>query len=282
MDPGLRRDDDGKTVNMPSLAPSPRLDHDLAKAVEVSKAPAISRAAAVLRLLGKSDSPLGLQSIARELGLVPSTCLYVLRALVAEELVAFDADTKRYALEAGVLTLARAWLRRNRFSDLAQAPLDRLAKDHGATMLGVQIVGLDHIIVVVASQSVESFQLSAQVGSRFPALISATGRCIAAFGGYPGAQLRARFDTLRWDDPPSFVDWQAQVEQTRNQGFAIDDGHYITGVTVLAAPVWKAPGRPSHALVALGLTGALRRGGLIGLENALLAAARTLTDQLGG
>src|ERR1700743_2002402 len=90
-------------------------DRALAATVKESKAPAISRAAAVLRLLGKSDTPLGLQTIARELGLVPSTCLYVLRALVVEELVAFDADTKRYALEAGVLTLARQWLRSNPF-----------------------------------------------------------------------------------------------------------------------------------------------------------------------
>src|SRR3546814_13706360 len=86
-----------------------RLDHDLARVIETSKAPAISRAAAVLRLLGKSNVPLSLQAIARELGLVPSTCLYVLRALVAEEFVAFDADTQRYSLEAGMLTLASDW-----------------------------------------------------------------------------------------------------------------------------------------------------------------------------
>ena len=103
-----------------------RADRALARAVEVSKAPAISRAAAVLRLLGKSDVPLGVHAIARELGLVPSTCLYVLRALVAEELVSFDAATKRYALEAGVLTLARHWLRHNRVSDLLQPVLERL------------------------------------------------------------------------------------------------------------------------------------------------------------
>src|ERR1700761_1382705 len=111
--------------------------------VKKSKAPAISRAAAVLRLLGRSDKPMGVQSIARELHLVPSTCLHVLRALVAEEFVAFDTDTKRYSLEAGVLTLARHWLRRNPFNDLAQPVLDRLALEFEITLLGVQIVGLE-------------------------------------------------------------------------------------------------------------------------------------------
>lgn len=268
-------------MNDPGRRP-PAPDRDLAKAMESSKAPAISRAAAILRLLGKSDAPLGVQAIARELGLVPSTCLYVLRALVAEELVAFDADTKRYSLEAGVLTLARQWLRRNPFNDLAQPALDRIAQGFDVTMLGVQIVGLDHIVVVATSQSGPSFQLSTQIGSRFPALISATGRCIAAFGDYPEAELKARFKTLRWDEPPTFEAWQDQVAQTRLQGFAVDEGNYISGVIVVAAPVWKARGRPSHALVATGIGSALRRAGLPELQQALTAAARTLSNQLSG
>lgn len=271
------------TLNMTTTKARPsRPDRDLAKAMESSKAPAISRAAAVLRLLGKSDTPLGLQTIARELGLVPSTCLYVLRALVAEEFVAFDPDTKRYSLEAGVLTLARHWLRRDRFNDLAQPLLDRVSKDFDVTMLGVHIVGLDHIVVTAVSQASNNFQLSAQIGSRFPALISATGRCIAAFGDHAEAEIDSRFDTLRWDDPPTLDQWKAQVKQTRTQGFAIDEGNYIAGVTVLAAPVWKTRAKLSHALVALGLTSAVKRTGLPALQKALLNAATTLSNQLGG
>lgn len=255
---------------------------ELAKAVKASKAPAISRAAAVLRLLGKSDAPLGLQAIARELGLVPSTCLYVLRALVAEEFVSFDPDTKRYALEAGVLTLARHWLRRDQFNDRAQPFLDRLAPKFNVTMLGVHIVGLEHIIVVASSQAGQTFQVSAQIGSRFPALISATGRLIAAFGDYSESELEKRFRTLRWDDPPSFEEWKAQVAQTRLQGFAIDEGNYISGVTVLAAPVWKTRAKLSHALVAIGIGSALKRNGFAELQDGLVTAGGTLSSQLSG
>jgi DNA-binding IclR family transcriptional regulator len=249
---------------------------------DVIKAPAITRAAAILRLLGKSDRPLPLNQIARELGLVPSTCLYVLRALAAEELVSFDPDTKRYALEAGVLTLARQWLRRNQFSELAQPLLDRIAAEHDVTMLGVQIMGLDHIVAVAVSQAGGNLRLATQVGSRFPALISATGRCIAAFGDYPESTLRDRFEKLRWDEPPSFEEWLEQVAQTRAQGFGVDDGNYIAGVTVLAAPVWKVSGRPSHALVAIGIGSALKRSGLGELQAALLQAAKSLSHQMGG
>lgn len=259
-----------------------RRARDLAKAVEVSKAPAISRAAAVLRLLGKSDTPLGLQAIARELGLVPSTSLYVLRALVAEELVAFDADTKRYSLEAGVLTLARHWLRRNRFNDLAQPALDRISQAFDVTALGVHIVGLDHIVVVAVSQSGNNFQVSAQIGSRFPATISATGRCIAAFGDHSEAELEARFNTLRWDEPPTLQEWKAQVARTREQGFAVDEGNYISGVTVVAAPVWKSRASLSHALVAISIGSERKRARLPALQKAMLTASKMLSNQLCG
>lgn len=247
--------------------------------IKASKAPAIARAAAILRLLGKRGTPMGVQAIARELGLVPSTCLYVLRALAEEELVAFDADTKRYALDAGVLTLARQWLRHDAFHELAQPVLDRIAREFGLTTLGAQLFGLDHIIVTAMSQSGAAFQLSTQVGSRFPALVSATGRCIAAFGGWSDAQLRPRFDKLRWDDAPDWQTWKAQVEEARSSGVAVDAGHYISGVTVAAAPVWKHEGAPTHALVAIGIGSALRED-LPRLKTALLSASRSLSEQL--
>jgi len=254
------------------------------KAVKDSKAPAISRAAAVLRLLGKRDQPLGVQAIAREIGLVPSTCLYVLRALVTEELVAFDPHTKQYSLDAGVLTLARQWLRRDQFNDLVQGPLDRISQEFGLTTLGVQIFGLDHIIVTAMSQSSQNFQLSTQVGSRFPALVSATGRIVAAFGDYPESALRPRFEKLRWEEAPSWEEWKAQVAEARETGIALDTGHYISGVTVVAAPIWKGGRedgkRPSHALVAIGIGAGVRGENLPRLKTALHAAAGSLSQQL--
>jgi DNA-binding IclR family transcriptional regulator len=256
-------------------------DRELAKAVETSKAPAISRAIAVLRLLGKSDMPLGVQAIARELGIGPSTCLYVLRTLIDGELVSFDPATKQYALEAGVLTLARHWLKRNRFTDVAQPVIDQIGRDFDVTVAGMHVVGLEHIIAVAASQSSSNMQVSIQIGSRFPALISVTGRCIAAFCDHSEGDLESRFKALRWDSPPSFDEWKSQVRQTRAQGFAIDNGNYIAGVTLIGAPVWTRD-QLSHTLVALCLGSALKRKGFPKLQKALLSGAQMLSAQLGG
>lgn len=255
--------------------------NDLDGTVKSSKAPAIARAAAILRLLGKARSPLGLQPIARELGLVPSTCLYVLRALVEEGLVGFDPATKRYRLDAGILTLARQYLRSDPFADIVQGSLDKVAREHGMTALGVQISALDHIVALAVSESDGNFSLSTRVGSRFPALISATGRCIAAFGKYEPERLRKRFETLRWANPPGFEQWMKQVEETRRQGYAVDAGHYIAGVFVLAAPVYSTSDEPSHALVAIGLEGAVQATGVDRLGDTLRKEAAQVSARLG-
>ena len=93
----------------------------------------MTRAVAILRLLGRSEESLGVNAIARALRLIPSTCLHILRVLVAEELVTLDPSTKRYRLDAGILTIARSALRRNGFAETVQPELDRLSRHHGVT-----------------------------------------------------------------------------------------------------------------------------------------------------
>ncbi len=256
------------------------IDQALQNNVKSSKAPAIARAAAILRLLGRSEEPLGLQSIARELGLVPSTSLYVLRSLVEEELVSFDPSTKRYTLGAGVLSLARHWLRRDPFASLAQPLINRIAIDHSVTCVAVEISGLERFTAVAVAEGAGNFRLTTEVGSRFPALISATGRCIGAFGGFDRDRLQTRFERLRWDNPPSFQEWIEQVDQTRQRGFAEDSGHYIAGVTVLAAPVFRTEAAPSHALTAIGLSRSIAGHARDEVAADLVSSAATLTRQL--
>lgn len=267
---------------MPRSAPSITPDRTLARSLKASKVPAVSRAAAVMRLLGRADQPMGIHAIARMLDIVPSTCFHILRALTAEELVAFDQDTKRYSLDAGVLTLARHWLRRNRFADIAQPVLDAIADGHGVTAMGVRLVGLDHMTVVALSQSSRPFHLSTQIGSRFPALISATGRCIAAFGSHPREEIEPRFQTLLWDNPPSLDQWREEIEATRAQGYAVDAGHYISGVTIWAAPIFGLGDRMDHAIVAVGIGKIATGPGAKAVGRTLLKGATAVSRQLSG
>lgn len=192
--------------------------------------------------------------MARDLGLVPSTCLHILRVLVDEGLVAFDDHSKRYAVDIGILPIARSAIQRNSFATVIQPMLTGLSTGFGVTAIATQLVDRRHMVVLALSQARQPFRLSVDLGSRFPALISATGRCVAAFGSIDEATLRGWFDRLKWDNPPTFESWQAQLEQTRRDGYGIDRGEYISGVTIVAVPFFDAEGAVSRSMVAIDIT----------------------------
>ena len=247
----------------------------------IRQVPALSRGIAILRLLGRSDTPLGVHAIARALDLVPSTCLHILRVLVEERLIAVDPATKKYVVAAGLVALARTALRQHTFPAAVQPELDELAQTHRATALAVEASGLEHMVVVALARAESPLQVHVDIGSRFPALISATGRCVAAFATYPWAEIQARFAKLKWDVPPTLAAWRAEVKATRLAGYAIDDGQYIRGVSIVAAPV-RMPNGAINALVVLGVSEQMRRTGLTHLGEDLHRRATRVSKAFGG
>lgn len=223
---------------------------------------------------------MGVKAIAEQLGLVPSTALHILRALVVEELVKVDPVTKRYSLGAGMLALARTALQSNDFPSLVQGHLDDLSRRHGVTAIGLELPNLQHMIVVALSRAQTPVRLHVDVGSRFPALISATGRCVAAFTDHPRAEIEKRFRALRWNKAPSWADWCREVETVRRQGYSIDRNDYIAGVTIVAVPVPNPRGPISRSLASVGITGQLERARAVELAHDMQAAASSVAVSL--
>ena len=249
-------------------------------APRIRAVPAVTRAVAILRLLSRSRAPLGLKAIAQPLGLVPSTTLHILRALMAEQLVRVEPLTKQYSLGIGMLPLARAVLENSDFPTLVRPRLDELSSRYPVTAIGVELPDLDHMVVVALARSQAPVRLHVDVGSRFPALISATGRCLAAFTDRPWSEIEKRFHRLRWHNAPDYESWRREVDLARRQKFSIDRGNYIAGVTIIAVPVLNGRGTITHTLVSVGLGNQLDRSTSLKLANDMKIVAEDLTAQL--
>ncbi len=239
---------------------------------------AVRRAVAILRLLGASDRSLNVTEIAAELELVPSTVMHILRTLAFEGLVANEPGTKRYRLGGGTVELARAYLDQPSLAQRLQPHLDRLASDHGVTALGIEWDGGALLSVIAIAYAASNFSIHATLGSRFPAFTSATGRCFAAYGDWSASALEHAFNELEWQTPPSFTEWSADVASVRETGYAVDDGNYIDGITVLAVPILAVPGNVIGAVTTLALSGQLHRTGRQALIDDLVAAGHALSS----
>lgn len=256
------------------------LDSDGDDQVARSRAPAVARAATVLRLLARERGGLGVTEIARRVGLVPSTCFHVLRALVEEGFIKFDLENKTYATGVGLLTLVRDAMANSEYPKIVQPALDALALQNRVTAVAVELDSRQRMVVVALSRSDSIVSLHVNVGSRFPALISATGRCVAAASKGSREELKARFEELRWEKAPRFEDWYADVERTRREGVALDRGNYIRGITVMATLIPEGPDRAVRGIAAIGLDHHMTEKSLQQLRDNLLESARTTGAQL--
>lgn len=155
-----------------------------------------------------------------------------------------------------------------------------LSRRYAVTAIGVELPNLDHMIVVALSQTQAPVRLHVDIGSHFPAPISATGRCVAAFSGQPSSEIDKRFRALRWHNAPTYATWRKEVDAARRQGFSIDRANYIAGVTIASAPVLDSNGRISQALAAVGISSQLDRTTVLSLGHEMRDAARTVTAEL--
>ncbi len=245
-----------------------------------SRAPAVSRAASVLRLLAAQQTGLGVSDIARRVGLVPSTCLHVLRALVDEGFISFDDEKKTYKSGVGLLTLVRDAMGNSEYPRIVQPVLDRLATENTVTAVGMELDARDRVVVVALSRAPSFVSLHVSVGSRFPKYISATGRCVAAASGLSREKLKKHFDTLNWEKGPRFEDWYADVERTRTEGVGVDRGNYIRGLTVLSALLPVGTDRAQRGIALVGFDHQMTERSMRQLKDQLKEATRTLAAQL--
>jgi len=208
----------------------------------------------IVRYLSSGRPSAGVSQIARDLQLNPSTCFHLLKTLVHERLVLFDPATKTYSLGLGLVELAKGALRQNAYARMLRPALEAVALAHGVTATLWQRIEEDRVVLVDYVEAASAIRINMNIGQRLPATIAALGRCIAAHSNMPKAHLRKLFSNLRWQDPPSFGTYLAEVEAARRNGYAIDPGNYVKGVTTVSAPVLDETGRPIMAISAVGFS----------------------------
>ena len=252
-----------------------------ARSPSIRPVPAVKRGIEILFHLARAGEPHGVSRIARDLGILPSSCLHILRELVGGGLARFDPLRKTYSLGLGLLTLSRAVHGKDAMVELSQEHLENIACKFGVKATASVYDGQGHIVVVASTQNDDDVHIHIPVGRRVPMMASATGRLLAAYGDWSATQLKEAFDKVHWQNSVGFRRWQAEVAQVRDSGMAFDDGCYRKGITIIAAPVFGADGVADKFIGALAITGQLNARSRRELTQSLKDAAAEISRGLG-
>jgi IclR family transcriptional regulator, blcABC operon repressor len=204
-----------------------------------SPAPAVTRAVRILSLLADSRGvPQPLTEIARALGAAKSSTSNV--CAVLEESGLIQRRDTGYVLGRRTVELGGAYL----------AGFDQVREFYricsGSAVLShelVQIAVLDgtDVLYLARHEGRAPLRLSAGIGDRFPAALTAVGNALLA--ELPAAEVDARYGSA----PPlprltdrstrTLEDLHAKLAATRARGYAVDDGEVFPNVTGLALTV---------------------------------------------
>lgn len=237
----------------------------------------VARALALLDELSDSDEGLGVNELARRIGVNASTASRLLATLEGSGLVQRDGQGP-YRLGLALVTLAERVITRLDLGALARPVLVDLMEVTGETAT-LSLPGEREAITVDSVPSRSSVVSMARLGRPSVSHATAVGKVMLAFGG--GALPRDR-DLVGLTDRTITARGalEAAVEEVRERGYATVFGERERDVNAIAAPVW---GRAGELAAILGIQGPAAR-----LEDPtrvlapLLEGASALSRALGG
>jgi DNA-binding IclR family transcriptional regulator len=237
----------------------------------------------MLRFLASQPEPVALDHIARAIGIPRSSAYHLVNAMVDEGFVTHVEDEHRYGLGVSAFEVGSGYARHAPLQRLARRPLadlvDAIAESgHLAVLHGREV------FYVLEERATRRPPLVSDVGVRLPAQITASGRAILA--SLPAAQVRALFP-----DRASFVHRHAEgptslsaltslLAETRQRGYATEDGEVTPGLSSVAVPVLD---HVAHPVAAVAVTyESARVADVAGVVRRVRATADVLTRRLGG
>lgn len=215
----------------------------------------VSATLAILRLLASCGRPVGVNTIARDLSLAPSSCFKILKQLERADFVDFDARTKCYTLGGGAIELARRALDPMHVFSLVRPRLEQVAEKLAIAIGFWRGISRRRIVLAGFVEGSNPMRIHMSVGQRLPMLMGAVGRAIAAKLELSDAELRAEFALLRWQSPPDFEQYVAHVLQARRRGFAVDRDNFASGVTSVAVAIHDAVGGVTYGMSGIMFSG---------------------------
>jgi len=211
----------------------------------------IRRTICLLReLIGSNRRGSSSSELAARTGLDRSTARRILQCLVGEDLLAFDADTRRYHFGHLAYDMGLAASERLDLPQICKPALARIADDTGDTVFLMIRSGDEAVCADRAVGSYPIQTLIVDVGTRRPLGIGAGSLAILSALPDDVAELVLKHNTPRIGvyDGTTVEQLRAMMQATRQRGHVAMDVVEVPGARTVGVAIATGTGRPVAAL----------------------------------
>jgi IclR family KDG regulon transcriptional repressor len=221
-------------------------------------APSVKKAFKILYAISVASNGAGISDLSKRLKIGKSTVHGITAALEEMGVLVRDPVYKRYTLGYSLLELCRTAYAKIELKDLARKPMEKLMDQVGETVF-LGVLNGDHVTIVDTVESRNQMKITSPPGTRLPLLAGATGRVLLSqIEKEEVKEIMQKKGLVRYTaktvlDPRRFL---RETEKVKEQGYAVDDEEYMSGVRAVAAPLLSTSSPPA-ALWVVGFTSTL-------------------------
>jgi len=262
-------------LGAPSMAP---------RAIERGSVQSVDRALTLLDELTRAGGSLPLSELSARVGLNISTCHHLLATLVKWGYVTRLPGRRGYALGARVLHLGQAFMSQIDLPRRAQPHLDHINAVTGEAV-NLAVLQGDTVVTLLKREARHAVRVdTGALGMAEAVHASATGKAMLAW--LPENEIHrilklrgmTRFTDATFTDSDMLIE---ELRHVRRNGFALDKEECQPGVTSVAAVIRNHTGAVVGAIGASTPTLRADESHLIGMQQEVLSAARTLSAEFG-
>lgn len=238
------------------------------------QAPAVHKAFQLLRILTESRRHLGLTDLAQKLGYSKSTTHGLVHALLREGALSQGHNGRKLFLGPTIMDLAFSAWNPLKMSEFAQPAINAI-RDRIRETVFLGVLLRKRVLIMAAAEADEPLKISASPGTVISLFAGAAAKVFMA--GKADREIKA---LIKDNGLPRYTsrsitsekEYLAEIERVRNQGYAIDDEEYLTGIRAVAVPLNNRTG-PPIAVWAVGLSSTM---GTAKMQQAVKIAAESV------
>jgi IclR family acetate operon transcriptional repressor len=236
----------------------------------------------ILELLDRTPAGLQLKDIARLTSLNKSTAHRFLRHLEGEGYL-FRDDSGAYMVGPRLVRFGTGLTYQAMLSRISRPVLEELWNTTGETVNLATLVGQE-VLYVDVMESLHTFRLVSQIGSRRPLSCTALGKAMLA--AMPVEQRELLFPTLQFESATprsitSVARLRKDLAQIEQLGYALDDEEAVTGARCIGAAILDANCKVAGGISISGPTARINKTNLASIARTVKMAALDISTRLG-
>ncbi len=243
--------------------------------------PNLDKACQVIEMIASTQDGCSLKNIAAELDIPRTTALRIVETLRTRNFLTKN-ENGAFSLGTALVHLGVMALDSLDIRSFARPVLKKLSAETGESSHIAMLNG-DKSLLVEVCDSPHPVRIASRPGTLVDLHCSSTGKVFLAFCIPEPSKFCASLDLSQHtkNTSTSIEAVLSDIEQTRLQGYAIDEEEYVLGARCIAAPIMNAFGKTIAAIGITASTSTFTKAKIPAMSARLRASATEISHNMG-